>query len=73
MAAIAAPVAGPVVKPMCWLPNASHSPGCRGAGPIIGRLSGKRRPRPAPGLADGVAEFDHAARQRHHLVELGER
>ncbi len=47
IAAIASPVAGPVVKPMCWLPKASQRLRCRGAGPIIGRLSGRvgRAPR----------------------------
>src|ERR1700761_6160040 len=33
----------------------------------------QRRPRATPGLADGLAEFDDAARHWHHQVELGER
>jgi hypothetical protein len=33
----------------------------------------QRRPRASPCFADGIAEFGHAARQRNHLIELGER
>ena len=32
---------------------------------------GQRRPRPAPGFADGLAEFDHAARGREVVAESG--
>ena len=66
MAAMAAPVAGPVVKPMCWLPKASHSPACRGAGPIIGRLSGSvgREPR----HASPTASPNSATARRHSEI-----
>ena len=73
MAAMAAPVAGPVVKPMCWLPKASHRPACRGAAPIIGRPSGSVGREPRQDIADGITEFGDAARQRNDLIELGER
>src|SRR5580698_10267865 len=33
---------------------------------------GQRRPRAAPGFADRLAEFDHAARDRDHRIELSE-
>src|SRR5450631_4737723 len=47
--------------------------GMPGRGPDHGQAVGQGRPCPAPGLADRVTEFDHAARERYHLVELGER
>ena len=72
IAAIAAPVAGPVVKPMCWLPKASQRPAMPRRGPDHRQAVGQRRPRAAPGVADLLAEFDDAARQRLHRVDLGE-